>query len=65
MAMRAVVGSWDDGVYGHWASQTTPSDGDSDETMLADDDDLLDAVEVAAFVDAYHGDDGPDWLSDM
>ena len=65
MAMRAVVGSWDDGVGERWASQAAESDADSDDVMSGDDDDLLDAVEQAAFVDAYHCDDDRDSLSDM
>ena len=56
-AMRAVVGNWDHvGSDDRWASQTAESDGDSDDVMLGDDDDLVDAVEQAAFVDAYHYD---------
>jgi hypothetical protein len=64
MAMRAVVGSWDNGLRERWPSQTAESDDDDDEVMVGDDDDLVDAVELAAFVDAYHCDDDPDWLSD-
>ena len=62
MAMRVVAGSWDEGLGPCGAPQTADSDGDSDEVMSDNDNDLLDAVKLAAFVDAYHCDDGPDWL---
>ena len=62
MAMRVVAGIWDEGLDPCGAPQTADSDGDSDEVMSGNDEDLLDAVKLAAFVDTYHCNNGPDWL---
>jgi hypothetical protein len=54
--------SWDEGLDELRVPQDAESDVDSDKAMSGDDDDLLDAVEQVAFVNAYHCDDGLDWL---